>query len=74
MSAGVGYSLGPLTADQIDFLHKVPASVLVAASNGLADLNVLARQELANRGYDRHGVWVGHRLAMAEYLASVWAR
>lgn len=69
MSAGVGYSLGPLAPDQVDFVHTLPLSVLVAAANGHVDLNRLALQELANRGYDRQGVWVGYNTAKAEYLS-----
>jgi hypothetical protein len=70
MSAGVGYSLGPLTPDQVDFIHGVPLSVLLSAANGHVDLNLVAWQELANRGYDRQGVWVGYNMARAEYF---WA-
>lgn len=70
MSAGVGYSLGPLVPDQIDFVHALPLSVLVAAANGHVDLNRLALQELANRGYDRQGVWVGYKAAKAEYVSA----
>ena len=65
--ASVSYSLGPLTPDQIDFLHSIPVRVLMAAANGSVDLNQLARQELANRGYDRGGVWVGYAAARIAY-------
>ena len=68
--ASISYSLGPLTPDQIDFLHAVPVKVLVAAANGTVDLNQLARQELANRGYDRDGVWVGFAAARIAYHGS----
>lgn len=71
MSAGVGYSLGPLTPDQIDFIHGAPLSVLVATANGEVDLNRLALQELANRGYDRQGVWVGFMQAKVDYLIAI---
>jgi hypothetical protein len=71
MSAGVGYSLGPLTPDQIDFVHAVPLSVLLSAANGHVDLNRVAWQELANRGYDRQGIWVGYKMAGAEYLLAL---
>lgn len=71
MSAGVGYSLGPLTPDQIDFLHGAPLGVLVATANGEVDLNRLAHQELANRGYDRLGVWVGFKQARIEYQTAI---
>jgi hypothetical protein len=71
MSAGVGYSLGPLASDQIDFVHTMPLSVLVAAANGHVDLNRLALQELVNRGYDRQAVWVGYKAAKAEYVSAM---
>ena len=69
MSAPVGYTLGPLTPDQIDFVHSLPASVLVAAANGRVDFNLLAAQELANRGLSRKGAWLGFERARAEYTA-----
>lgn len=67
MSAGVGYSLGPLTIDQVDFVHQVGRSVLLAAARGQVNLNLLARQELANRGYDKDGLWVGFKRARELY-------
>lgn len=73
MSAGIGYSLGPLTPDQIDFIHSAPLSVLAAAANGQIDLNLLALQELANRGYDGQSVWVGYKAARSDYLSAVKA-
>ena len=63
--------MGPLTPDQIDFIHVAPLSVLVAAASGKVDLNQLALQELANRGYDRLGVWVGFKQARAQYLDAI---
>ena len=57
--------------DQIDFIHRVPLSVLVAAASGKVDLNFLARQELANRGYDQYGTWVGFVQARVRFLAEV---
>lgn len=71
MNAQVGYALGPLTPDQIDFLHRLPASVLVAAASRQVDFAVLARQELANRGFDGRGVWVGFKQARAAYLSEL---
>jgi hypothetical protein len=32
------------------------------------DLNLLAREELASRGYGQSGVWVGFRSAQEELL------
>ena len=68
MSAGVGYTLGSLTLDQVDFIHSVPVSVLVAVSRGHVDLNRLAAEELTNRGYSRDGVWVGFMKARDQHL------
>jgi len=53
------YTFGPFTVDQFDFISSVPNSVLVAVAAERFDLNRLAREELANRGYDQSGVWVG---------------
>jgi hypothetical protein len=71
MSAEVGYSLGSLTLDQLDFVHAAPLCALVAAANGRVDLNRIARQELANRGYDRYGIWVGFKRAKSQYQEDV---
>lgn len=74
MSAGVSYDLGPLTLDQIDFLHLAPLCALVATANGALDLNRLAHQELANRGYNRSGIWVGFIMARAAYLSDTLSK
>ena len=68
MSAGIGYTLGSLTLDQVDFIHSLPVSVLVAVLRGQVDLNRLAAEELTNRGYSRDGVWVGFRKARDQHL------
>jgi hypothetical protein len=68
MSAGIGYTLGPLTLDQVDFIHSVPVSVLKAVLSGEVDLNRLAAEELTNRGYSRDGVWVGFKEARGQHL------
>jgi hypothetical protein len=67
MSAGIGYSLGSLSLDQVDFVHNLPVSVLVAAAQGHVDLNRIAAEELANRGYSREGIWVGFEQARRHY-------
>lgn len=42
------------------FLYSVTStSLLLAAAAGLIDPVLLARRELANRGLDGEGVWVG---------------
>ena len=53
------YTLGPFTVDQFDFITSVPVSILLSAATGRFDLNRLAREELANRGFDQCGLWVG---------------
>ena len=68
MSAGVSYTLGSLTLDQVDFIHNLPTSVLVAVTGGQVDLNRLAAEELTNRGYSRDGVWVGFVEAREQHL------
>ena len=39
------------------------SSLLIDAINGKIDLNVLAIKELACRGLNRQGVWVGFEIA-----------
>lgn len=55
----MAYTLGRFTVDDVGFIQVVPARILVAAAKGDLDLNILAREELANRGLDQAGVWVG---------------
>ncbi len=38
-------------------------AALIAAATGKVDLNLLAREELANRGYDLNNQWVGFEKA-----------
>lgn len=59
----MAYTLGRFAVDEVSFIQAVPVRVLVAAAQGLLDLNRLAREELANRGYDQRGVWVGFESA-----------
>ncbi len=40
-------------------LQTAHVALLAAASTGRLDLNQLAREELANRGVDHTGCWVG---------------
>lgn len=47
------------TVDEIGFLQIALTKVLAAAARGEIDLNRLAREELAARGRDDKGVWVG---------------
>ncbi len=47
------------TVDEIGFIQIAMTKVLAAAARGEIDLNRLAREELAARGLDDRGVWVG---------------
>ena len=47
------------TVDEIGFIQIALTKVLAAAARGEFDLNQLAREELASRGLDNQGVWVG---------------
>ena len=47
------------TIDEIGFIQIALTKVLAAAARGEFDLNRLAREELAARGLDRQGEWVG---------------
>ena len=47
------------TVDELGFIQTALNKVLAAAARGELDLNNLARKELANRGLDKQGQWVG---------------
>lgn len=47
------------TVDELGFIQTALANVLAAAARGEIDLNRLAREELASRGLDDRGTWVG---------------
>ena len=47
------------TVDEIGFIQTALTKVLAAAARGELDLNRLAREELAARGLDDKGTWVG---------------
>ena len=53
----------PYTADDLGFIQTAATTLLAAAARGELDLNRLARVELASRGLDRDGVWVGFERA-----------
>jgi len=60
------YTTGRFAVDELQFIQVVPVRVLVAVTRMELDLNLLAREELANRGYDQSGVWVGFLRARDE--------
>lgn len=45
--------------DAIEFMQTAPTKVLLSAVNGRIDLNRLANEEIASRGLDPCGQWVG---------------
>ena len=47
------------TVDELGFIEIALTKVLSAAARGELDLNLLAREELASRGLDTQGAWVG---------------
>ena len=51
------------TIDELGFMQLAATKVLTAVARGELDLNTVARQELANRGLDQHGKWVGFEKA-----------
>ncbi|MCE7915561.1 MAG: hypothetical protein DYH15_13030 [Nitrosomonas sp. PRO4] len=48
-----------LEQDELLSIQTLPISLLIAAANGQIDLNKMAKNELANRGLDLSGKWVG---------------
>ncbi len=48
-----------LSHDESLVLQSAATALLAAATRGEVDLNALAAEELANRGVDRAGRWVG---------------
>lgn len=62
------YTTGVFTIDEVGFIQIAPSKVLAAVARGELDLNQLAREELAARGQDLHGVWVGYKRAAEIHL------
>ncbi|OHC66983.1 MAG: hypothetical protein A3H93_18140 [Rhodocyclales bacterium RIFCSPLOWO2_02_FULL_63_24] len=58
-----GYSSGKFTVDEIGFIQLADVEVLAAVARGEIDLNQIAREELASRGLDDRGRWVGFERA-----------
>ena len=57
------YTTKEFTVDEVGFIQTALNKVLAAAARGELDLNLLAREELASRGLDQQGVWVGFERA-----------
>lgn len=47
------------TVDELGFIQTALTKALCAVARGELDLNEVARRELASRGLDLHGAWVG---------------
>jgi hypothetical protein len=58
------------TIDELGFIQIAISKVLAAAARGEIDLNRLAREELASRGQDQNGTWVGFERAAEIHLNS----
>ena len=58
----------PFTIDELGFIQTAASKVLAAVARGEIDLNRLAREELASRGQDQNGVWVGFERAAEIHL------
>lgn len=57
------YTSGNFTVDDLGFIQIASSKVLAAVARGELDLNRLAREELAARGQDENGQWVGFERA-----------
>jgi hypothetical protein len=51
--------------DELGFVQLVDTAVLARVARGEIDLHALVRRELANRGCDDSGDWVGFKAAQA---------
>lgn len=59
----MSYTTHSFTVDEVGFIQIALTKVLAAAARGELDLNRLAREELAARGLDQNGAWVGFEQA-----------
>ena len=62
--------MNDLNDEKLGFLALAGTEVLAAVARGEIDLNRLAREVLANRGMNAHGVWVGFAKAREELRES----
>ena len=61
----MAYTTKAFPVDELGFIQTALTRVLAAVSRGELDLNRLAREELASRGLDQDGMWVGFERADA---------
>ena len=57
------YTCGNFTIDEIGFIQTADTKVLAAVARGELDLNRIVLEELAARGLDLNGTWVGFEKA-----------
>ena len=55
----MAYSTKQFTVDELGFIQLALTKVLAAAARGEINLNRLAREELASRGLNDQGNWIG---------------
>lgn len=54
-----GQTKTTFSVDELGAIQLIPTAVLAAVAQGKLDLNLVARHELAGRGRDKQGNWVG---------------
>jgi hypothetical protein len=54
-----GQTKTTFSVDELGAIQLLPSAVLAAVAQGKLDLNLAARHELAGRGQDKAGEWVG---------------
>lgn len=64
----MSYTTSGFTVDEVGFMQLATSRVLAAVARGELDLNLLAREELASRGQDLNGIWVGFDRAAELHL------
>jgi len=55
----MSYTSNEFTVDEVGFIQIALTKVLAAVARGELDLNRLAREELASRGLNDQGDWIG---------------
>ena len=55
----MSYTSNEFTVDEVGFIQIALTMVLAAVARGELDLNRLAREELASRGLNDQGKWIG---------------
>lgn len=56
------------TGDELGAVQLLPLKVLAAVARGEVDMNLVCRKELASRGMNAQGAWVGFAKAAEQLL------